>query len=467
MSRLYIVVALIFFVSCTYYKNQPLSEPLTPRWEHFDSLWIDKTKLQTSRLTKEFYRANNFQLVWIDTGGLTKSADSLILFIKSAKYYGLNPEDYHLSRFNNFLKQPHSKNEAVAVDLSLTDSFFALYYHLRDGRVEKESLNPFDLSNLLDEEALSVLKKVLSDGSIRKTLEKQQPVLTSYQSFKTELASRLSENFTDGDSLFKVDQLMVNMERCRWQKKSYPDRYVRVNVPSYMLKVVEHDSVMLQSRVIIGKRETPTPELESVIRSFIIYPYWHVPRSIIKEMLPTIQRDSLYLVKHNFEVLDQAGNVLNDSTLDWNSFTAENFPYILRQREGSENTMGVMKFVFSNKYGVYLHDTNARGLFSKDKRDLSHGCVRVQKAVGLAKYLAKDDDTYVTPEDIDQYLLVRHKLAVNVVKPIPVILEYFTTSVDGGEVKFYNDIYGKDHDVLNAWHHYSLHVQETATPTYL
>ncbi len=165
-------------------------------------------------------------------------------------------------------------------------------------------------------------------------------------------------------------------------------------------------------------------------------------------------------MKHNYQVLDKNGLVVDHATLDWQSFTTDNFPYVLRQREGSENTMGVIKFVFNNNYGVYLHDTNARGLFSREKRDFSHGCVRVHKAVQLAHYLAKDDDTFVGPEDLDQYLLVQHKMSVDVVKPIPVLLQYFTAFAEDGKVVFYEDIYGKDAALLNALYHVSLHAGE-------
>jgi murein L,D-transpeptidase YcbB/YkuD len=149
-------------------------------------------------------------------------------------------------------------------------------------------------------------------------------------------------------------------------------------------------------------------------------------------------------------VLDKNGKVLKNASIDWKKYDAETFPYVLRQREGSENTMGVIKFVFANNYGVYLHDTNARRLFSKTARGLSHGCVRVQKAVALAHYLAKDDDTFVGPEDLDQYLLVQHKMVVNVVKPLPVHLDYFTVEVKDGKAIFYDDIYDWDEEIVKA-----------------
>ena len=205
----------------------------------------------------------------------------------------------------------------------------------------------------------------------------------------------------------------------------------------------------MESRIIVGKLETPTPELKSVVRSFIIYPYWHVPRSIVKEILPHIQEDTLYLKRHNYDVLNSSGKAVKTSSVDWQACDADTFPYVLRQREGSENTMGVIKFVFPNNYGVYLHDTNTRRLFSKQDRALSHGCIRVHQAVALARYMIKDD-YIVSPEDLDQYMQLQHRMEIALPKPIPVLLQYFTCESINGEVHCYDDVYGKDDLLMRA-----------------
>jgi murein L,D-transpeptidase YcbB/YkuD len=255
------------------------------------------------------------------------------------------------------------------------------------------------------------------------------------------------------------------MERWRWEKM-LPDRYVTVNIPAFLLRVIESDSVWLESRVIVGKRETPTPVIESVIRSFIIYPYWHVPRSIsTKEILPSLQRDSTYLHKHNFDVLDRQGKVVDASVIHWTDYDTENFPFILRQREGSENSMGIIKFNFPNHYGVYLHDTNSKRLYTSKKRDLSHGCVRVNKAVEFAHYLVREDDIYVSPEDLDQYLTLQQRLKIDLRKPIPLKLQYFTCEFHKGGVQFYDDIYKKDSVMIQSLYHIPTQVSVVnATP---
>jgi murein L,D-transpeptidase YcbB/YkuD len=288
----------------------------------------------------------------------------------------------------------------------------------------------------------------LEKNNFREQFRLQFPSDSAYLSFQQALKAALLKNQNDSVSVRRREQLIVNLERLRW-KKEKPDRYILVNAPSFKLRVIEKDSTILETKVIVGKPETPTPELNSMIRSFIIYPYWHVPRSIVKEILPHIQEDTLYLKRHNYDVLNSLGNPVKASAIDWQAFDGETFPYILRQREGSENTMGVIKFIFHNNYGVYLHDTNARRLFSKADRALSHGCIRVHKAVALARYLIRED-YIVSPEDLDQYMQLQHRMEVVLPKPIPVYLDYFTCESVNGEVRYYDDIYGKDKLVLQA-----------------
>ena len=382
-------------------------------------------------------------MTWLDSAGFTTSGDSLVRIIRSAEFYGLIPDDYHWQEINHLLTQPVSQARTIALDLYLTDGFFAIRNHLKYGRVEKKELTKRSLALDQDAAAVLALRRVADGSPLRKALESQEPAAEEYLALKNELQRILALKLSDTTSQKKIKQLAVNMERWRWYTLGITNRYISVNVPAFTMKVIENDTVRVESKVIIGKPETPTPELESVVRSFTIYPYWHVPKSIVKEILPHIQEDTIYLKRHNYDVLDGNGRVVKNSSIDWLGYDGENFPYILRQREGSENTMGVIKFVFSNNYGVYLHDTNARRLFSKADRALSHGCIRVQKAVDLARYLIKNDYV-VSPEDLDQYMMMQHRMEIKLIEPIPVYLQYFTCEMSKGKMVFYNDLYGKD-----------------------
>jgi murein L,D-transpeptidase YcbB/YkuD len=312
-----------------------------------------------------------------------------------------------------------------------------------------KTLERLDFASTLDADALASLEKIHLIGSM-KDLRELEPAAAQYALLKRILPDLVVSGQSDTIQRMRGMTIAINMERLRWKRKPY-DRYISVNIPAFVLRVVEKDSLWLETRVIVGKPETPTPVMESIIRSFIIYPYWHAPFSIAtKELLPALQNDAAYLRKNNFEVLNRAGKEILADTIQWDLYSRNYFPFILRQREGFENSMGIIKFVFANNYGVYLHDTNSKRLFSAAKRDLSHGCVRVSNAVALAHYLVREDDIYVSPEDLDQYLSLQQRLTIELRKPIHLRLDYFTAEVRDGVPFFYEDIYKKDSVMLQA-----------------
>ena len=414
-----------------------------------DSALIRHAGLTTRESVKKFYALRNFSLLWTDSSGMIPAVDSMIHIIRHAKRYGLIPEDYHLYELEDLLIDSVSGDKVSRMDVLLTDSYLALRHHIKHGRLDPKSFHRIDISTKVDDEAIASLKNI-HNGSIRIELNLQEPQVQQYQLMKRALEVFLFSDKSDSIQLQRLRGIYLNMERWRWEKQ-LPDRYVSVNIPAFVLRVVEYDSVLLQSKVIVGKRETPTPVLESVIRSFIIYPYWHAPHSIsTKEILPALQADSSYLRKNNFDVLNKLGVIVDPAIIQWKSYDAENFPFILRQREGFENSMGIIKFNFANNYGVYLHDTNSKRLFSRKMRDLSHGCVRMHHAVDFAHYMIREDDIYVSPEDLDQYLSLQQRLKIELRKPIPVKLQYFTCEVEKGVIQFYDDIYKKDSLMMQA-----------------
>lgn len=215
-----------------------------------------------------------------------------------------------------------------------------------------------------------------------------------------------------------------------------------------MLYVFSGGSIELQSRVIVGTPETPTPVLSSTIECIVFYPYWHVPKSIsVKEYLPFIQEDTAFLSQHNFDVLDKEGNVIDHDTIDWYQYNSDYFPVILRQREGSENSLGLIKFEFDNPYAVYLHDTNARKLFRKDVRALSHGCIRVELARELAHYLVTGKPGR-TSDLVADYLELELRHTINLDAPIPVYIRYFTCEFKDNTLYRYDDIYDADRKLM-------------------
>ncbi len=239
-------------------------------------------------------------------------------------------------------------------------------------------------------------------------------------------------------------QVAVNMDRWRKLPDTLPDRYIMVNVPGYRMELWDSGSVALTSKIIVGAPRTRTPLLNSRMTNFIMYPYWRVPFSItIKEMLPAIKKDRAYLAKKSLEIIDRDGNAINPDSVNWSRMSKNYFPYVLRQMDGLENSLGIMKFNFMNKYSVYLHDTNNRGLFSNAYRALSHGCVRVQQWDSLAMYLTRGDSRH--PRDsMRMWLENGQKKQIDIQRSVPIYLRYFTAEGRAGSIVFHEDIYGED-----------------------
>ena len=224
-----------------------------------------------------------------------------------------------------------------------------------------------------------------------------------------------------------------------------PASYILVNVPSFTLYVYNKDTLEFQSRVIVGSPKTRTPLLNSRVSNFITFPQWTVPYSIIfKDMLPKIQKNVDYLDKQNLMVVDKNDSVLDPHLIKWASLNEKHFPYLLRQKQGDDNSLGVIKFNFANKYSVYLHDTNVRWLFSKSVRALSHGCVRVQDWEKLSHYLVRSDTTRFPTDTLKAWINRQEKHTVTGFPRVPLFIRYFTVEGKNGQLKFYNDVYGDE-----------------------
>jgi L,D-transpeptidase YcbB len=253
-----------------------------------------------------------------------------------------------------------------------------------------------------------------------------------------------------------IHQLEMNMERWRLYPKPKDVRYAWINIPFFKMKVIENDSVVLESRVIVGEPEHPTPILHSSIRYFLIYPYWNVPRKIAtKEILPILKNNPQYLIRNNFEVLNRNNEVVNNP-INWEKYDEDNFPFKLRQRMGDDNALGILKFYFNNKYGVYLHDTNNKKLFKSDNRALSHGCIRLEKYIDFAIYLINSDNLKYSENNFKHDILQEEQKYVYLKKLMPIYTTYYTIdfAYDNKQLVFLNDIYNYDTKMVNYIYFY-------------
>lgn len=224
------------------------------------------------------------------------------------------------------------------------------------------------------------------------------------------------------------------------------DNFAVVNIPSGELNVFDRTGKrLLPMQVIVGKKDKQTPCMATYVNDIVTYPYWNVPKSIaITEMLPKIQRNLRYLEDQNLEVLDRHEQSVDPETIDWNSLSATDFPYRIRQASGCSNSLGLIKFDLANPFAIYLHDTNSRDLFTESAdRFRSHGCVRVQKPVELANFVL--GATVFDKGYMDRCLIDQKPKTLKLPKPFPVFIVYNTADVDAtGQLRFYPDIYALD-----------------------
>jgi len=246
----------------------------------------------------------------------------------------------------------------------------------------------------------------------------------------------------------RIAQLEVNMERWRWLPRHLENRYLLVNMTGFRLDVMEDDLSVMHMRVIIGKEYRQTPVFDSDITQVIFNPSWYVPTSIFhKELLPHLLSDSSYLARHDMSIQD-GGDVLDPQKIDWTQYESARFPYTVRQEPGAGNPLGKVKFVLPNHYRVYLHDTSQPHLFAQRDRTFSHGCIRLEKPLALARYLLERESQQKVGE-VDRYLAKPRTVVVKLSKPLPIYLVYWTAWVDeDGQVQFRDDIYSRDSKML-------------------
>lgn len=417
---------------------------------HFDSL-------RNGALVHRFYFKHHFIPVWWEQKKPSAKADSLLNIIRSIREYGLLPDHYHSSELEKLLYDSAFDDDNVIrkTDMLLTDAFIAIFKDLKYGRMTFDVPGPDSIRDTADSIALVNLTRGLRSNEIRNIFEEHEPGYVQYRMLKQELRRLLRSDSLDYGIIRRADYidstgaiapivaLEINMDRWR-RENTITERHILVNVPGCYLELIENDTVSFDSKVIVGTNNNQTPVLDGLIRSFIIYPYWNVPRSIaVNEILPQVKRDSLYLTNHHYEVINTAGETVAPDSIDWSVLHKNNFPYTVRQKEGIHNALGLIKFWFNNPYAVFLHDTNARLLFERKKRALSHGCVRVERAMELGRYLVKGNNL-VSPEDLDQYLEFQKQLTIRITQPIPVHFRYLTCAWRNGTVEFYDDIYGED-----------------------
>jgi murein L,D-transpeptidase YcbB/YkuD len=321
-----------------------------------------------------------------------------------------------------------ASGDMQAVSGAATQSFLKLSSDLALGHVRGDDrvewhINDQDLNG---NDQYALMGRAVQQHNVADTLTSLLPTHPQYQELKTVLA-------TTSDPA-KVEVIRTNMDRWRWLPRDLGRKYVIVNVPAYSVALVEEGRVTARRRAVAGAIKTATPQLSATITGAIFNPWWEVPASISNE------------------VRGKKGYVAVDNGNGGKRY---------RQPPGPGNALGRVKLVMGNPYAIYLHDTNAKGLFDTKMRAYSHGCIRTEDIIGFVATLLEN-----TPEwdrsRIDATVASGKTVQANLAEPIPVYITYFTAAAvsDRNEIIAYKDIYGRDKAVGLA-----LNDRGTATTT--
>jgi L,D-transpeptidase YcbB len=281
-----------------------------------------------------------------------------------------------------------------------------------------------------------------------------QAAITNYQTRNgLEADGKLNKEtllFLNISAAQRADQIMLNMERWRWVPQ-FESRYIEVNTADATLKVLDGGKRVLISRVIVGKRASPTPIFVATVTDVTVNPPWSVPSAIARnEMLPKLRRNPHYLESEHIVLLNGPAGDPYGLGIDWHAVSRDNFRYSLRQTPGDDNSLGYVKLEMANRFDSYLHDTPSRKLFVREDRHLSHGCMRVEQIQPLASYvLTGDVNAGLTQIKSAIDLHSTQRLPLD--RKLPVYVLYWTAIADtDGSTGFRPDVYGRDGKLLAA-----------------
>ncbi len=241
-----------------------------------------------------------------------------------------------------------------------------------------------------------------------------------------------------------VNDILVNLERIRWVDNTITERFLIVNIAGYMLYLFEDNKLQWKTNVVVGQNYTKTPIFKGQMSYIVMNPTWTVPRSISGGIIKKMKDNPNYLNEKDFVVVDSRRNPVDSKSIDWANASRKNFPYWFVQQPSENNSLGQIKFMFPNKYSIYLHDTPAKSLFQQDQRAFSHGCVRVDEPLTLAEKILGTSDGW-SRSKIDDAISAQETQKVTLSNPLDVFLMYWTVAANTDDgLHFYSDVYNRD-----------------------
>jgi murein L,D-transpeptidase YcbB/YkuD len=411
--------------------------------------WVDKSAMgrQLWKIEQEFYESREHRPAWVDGDQTTPQWKDLVQQLKYSEAHGLEPARYGVEEFEQRRQEAQTKLHGTRfpvetvpeLDAKMTYAYLRYAADLLGWTRRARDVHRNWLTEAKKEDLAARLSHAIANERVRDSLEELAPTHPQYRGLQAALAAE--KTHPTGNAA----KITMNMERWRWAPRELGDRYVLINVPAYVMQVNESDKPVLSMRVIVGQPDNQTPLFSDEMTYIVFSPYWNIPPEILREeTLPRVARDPSFLDRNNIEVVGTGGTLIDPLSIDWSDeFASEGVRF--RQRPGADNALGLVKFIFPNNFNVYLHDTPTDKLFFKEQRAFSHGCIRVEQPVELARYVLRDQPDW-TEGRIQQAMQARQERTVRLKAPIPVHIGYWTAWVeaDGKSVTYTDDPYGID-----------------------
>jgi murein L,D-transpeptidase YcbB/YkuD len=379
----------------------------------------------------DFYKGRDKRPLWLSQQG--RQAALLIDMLESAELDGLQPDKYRPAALRGALSaaQSGSSKAVRRADMMLSEAFVDYVRDLRQ---------PADVGTIyVDRElrptapsAESILQAAAKAPSLERYVAEMRWMHPIYGALRNALAA-------SGMPAAQRRQITLNMERAR-ELPAGNGRYIVVNSAAQRLFMYEDGEVVDSMRVVVGKPVYPTPMMAAFVRFANLNPYWYVPPDLAAERIaPNVLKQGVsYLDRLGYQVVSdfvEDPKVFDPSVIDWQAVADGRQKVLIRQQPGPHNSMGRIKFMFPNEQGVYLHDNPDRQLFEEASRLYSGGCVRLEAAWRLSRWLFRRDLTWKGAGAEEK---------VRLDKPVPVYLTYMTAVPNGSDITFLDDVYGRD-----------------------
>lgn len=457
----YLITLLIVLFSSLYafaYESGKQAEYQSPDQDSSLSVMIRRQltdvrrQLYFPKSVMRFYAANGYRSVWLRPQPGTGPTWQAMLMLDCTLQFGLPHADYHphelmYNKLHEILEKPGfiSIPQQARFEIMLTDAMINLMNNLHFGK-----LNPYittdqqDAQSIHNFDAPALLASALKQKDFLAVIGKVQPCSADYVALQQYMQLRVGQQSGDcyevPDS--EIRKMAINLNRLRWADLDQ-NNYVQINIPTYTLALHEPGNTSY-FKVIVGKPQNPTPQLNSDILYFTTSPEWKIPDKIFRrEILPKLIRSGDY-ENLQYSIYNNNGEYVPVNLMRLKKIRNAPQNYHAKQSPGCENALGNIVFRFPNIYNVFLHDTPQKQLFAKTQRAFSHGCIRVERAEELAGKLLKYDKQGSKIIAVQSAIAHQRTINFKLTKPVPIRLTYITCSVGEYGLVTYKDIYDLD-----------------------